>query len=861
MDYEKLGLFYLGKEVNESTEDNPLLLYSSADLCTHALCVGMTGSGKTGLCIGLLEEAAIDKIPAIIIDPKGDMANLCLTFPEMKAEDFEPWVDEEEASRKGLSKAEFASKEAENWREGLASWQQNPERINLLRENAELTVFTPGSTTGEPLSILNLFSCPPKETLADTEGLSDLVTGTASSLLGLLGMQADAMQSREHILLSNLFLQAWKEGRNLDLPGLIAAIQRPPFDMIGVMSLDAFFPEKDRFQLALRFNNLLASPSFSSWLEGFPLDIDSLLWNKDGKPRHAIISIAHLDEAQRMFFVSLLLNQLLAWTRRQNGSSSLRALFYMDEIFGYFPPVANPPSKKPLLTLLKQARAYGLGVVLTTQNPVDLDYKGLANIGTWMIGRLQTENDRARLLDGLQGMMDANGKGFSRSEMDKLIANLNKRCFLLNNIHEAEPVIFQTRWALSYLRGPMSREEIKMLKDKGLSTPAELGQKRAAQIQVTSAEEVARQEEAAQDPVAAAAQAFAAAAAETATVVSNQGAAPASAWNTEVQPFDVVEDAAQVAEPQSSVQSQSVISQKEGGFLQVPAKVDNYFLPNVREGVEVKPAIGAVVEVFFKDKDGNMISEKEVRLAKITENVLAVNWADSEILDIHPNDISKHAPAGVTSQSLPAPARDEKNYKTWQDDLIDYIFRNKVMESYENRNFKVYSNAGEEERDFVIRLTEVVREERDKELAKVKERFARKIATAEERLRKAEQAVEREEDQAKDAKRQTAISLGATVIGALLGRKKFGSTTFTKAATAGRSASRAARADSDISRAEATLEAREEDLKILNEELEEALNELQERFTAAAEEYKTVETRPLKRDINVRLMGVFWTEA
>src|SRR5436190_10373430 len=416
-DFEKLGAFYLGRPYDLQTKQpkEGLLLYDSKDLVTHAVCVGMTGSGKTGLCIDLLEEAAIDGIPAIIIDPKGDLSNLMLTFPNLAPQDFEPWVNAEDAQKKGLSPADYAKQQSELWTKGLSDWGQDGDRIKRLRDAADFRIFTPGSNAGIPVSILKSFDAPPPIIREDNELLGERINTTTTSLLGLLGIEADPIRSREHILISNILNLDWSAGRNLDIAGLIQKIQAPPMTKIGVMDLDSFFPAKERFELAMSLNNLLASPSFASWMEGESLDIQQILYTSNGKPRHAIFSIAHLGNAERMFFVSLLLNQVLGWMRTQSGTTSLRALLCMDEVVGYMPPVAAPPSKRPLLTLLKQARAFGLGVVLATQNPVDLDYKGLANVGTWYLGRLQTERDKARLLDGLEG---AAGGKLDRAALD-----------------------------------------------------------------------------------------------------------------------------------------------------------------------------------------------------------------------------------------------------------------------------------------------------------------------------------------------------------------------------------------------------------------------------------------------------------
>lgn len=464
-DFEKLGVFYLGRpyDLAKKKPKPGWLLYDSKDLVTHAVCVGMTGSGKTGLCLGLLEEAAIDGIPAIVIDPKGDLANLMLTFPQLRGEDFAPWINEDDARKKGLSPGDFAAQQAELWKKGLGEWGQSGERIQKLKDAADFVVYTPGSNAGIPVSILKSFAAPSHEILDDVELLRERVGTTTTSLLGLIGVEADPIKSREHILLSTILDQAWRKGQDLDLASLIQQIQTPPVSKVGVLDLDSFYPSKDRFALAMQLNNLLAAPGFSAWLEGEALDVGQMLHSPAGKPRIAIFPIAHLSDAERMFFVTLLLSQTLGWIRGQSGTTSLRAILYLDEIFGYFPPVANPPSKAPLLTLLKQARAYGLGVVLATQNPVDLDYKGLANIGTWFIGRLQTERDKARVLEGLEGAAASSGKKFDKQQMEQLLAGLGSRVFLLNNVHEDAPEVFQTRWTLSYLRGPLTRTQIKTL--------------------------------------------------------------------------------------------------------------------------------------------------------------------------------------------------------------------------------------------------------------------------------------------------------------------------------------------------------------------------------------------------------------
>jgi hypothetical protein len=462
-DFEKLGVFYLGRRYDAAAgrvTEEPIL-YESQDLTTHAVIIGMTGSGKTGLGIGLIEEAAIDRVPVIAIDPKGDLGNLLLSFPDLNGADFEPWADPRAAAQAGQSPAEFAASQAAAWRQGLADWGQQPARIARLRAAADFALYTPGSTAGMPLSVLKEFSPPPAELRADADLYRERVQGTVTGVLTLLGVAADPLTSREHILLSSLLDDAWQRGEATDLAALVGLVQKPPFGRVGVLDLESFYPGAERQGLALRLNSLLAAPGFEAWTRGEPLAADRLLFTPSGQPRVSVISIAHLDDAQRMFFVTLLLTELVGWMRRQSGTPSLRAILYMDEVLGYMPPVASPPSKSLLLTLLKQARAFGLGVVLATQNPVDLDYKGLANAGTWFIGRLQTERDKARVMDGLLGA--AGGERLDAKALDATLAGLGKRQFLLHNVNEQHPVVFATRWVMSYLAGPLTREQIRRL--------------------------------------------------------------------------------------------------------------------------------------------------------------------------------------------------------------------------------------------------------------------------------------------------------------------------------------------------------------------------------------------------------------
>jgi len=420
----------------------------------------MTGSGKTGFGIGLIEEATIDKIPSIIIDPKGDMGNLLLAFPDLKPEDFEEWVDADEAQNKEMDTQSYAAQVASNWENGLKSFYQDKNRIKLYKENADFTIYTPGSSAGIPLSVLSSFDVPSEDILDDPDIFSSMINSTVMGLLALVGIKADPLSSKEYMLLATIFSYFWKKKRDLTLEELIGYIASPPFERVGVLSLKIFYPQNERLKLAMLLNNVLASPGFSMWTEGEPLDIQKLLYTEEGNPKVSILSIAHLDTAQRMFFVTLFLNKYISWMRQQRGTPSLRTIPYMDEIFGFFPATSNPPSKKPMLILLRQARAYGVGVVLATQNPVDLDYKGLSNIGSWFLGKLQTKQDKDRVMDGLiKNSADSLNKG----EIGSLLSNMKKRTFLLKSAHLDHLSLFQTRWVLSYLRGPLSKPEIKKL--------------------------------------------------------------------------------------------------------------------------------------------------------------------------------------------------------------------------------------------------------------------------------------------------------------------------------------------------------------------------------------------------------------
>ncbi|MBN1153559.1 DUF87 domain-containing protein [candidate division KSB1 bacterium] len=792
--FEKLGAFYLGKvfDVSKKELTEELVLYDSKDLTTHAVCVGMTGSGKTGLCVSILEEAAIDGIPSIIIDPKGDMTNLALNFPDLKADDFKPWIDENEARKKNLSLEEYAAKQAESWGNGLKQWGQGGDRIKKLQESADLCIYTPGSSSGVPVSILKSFAAPPNEILEDTDSFNDRVSSTVTSLLGLIGIDADPIKDREHILLSSILQHFWNKHQDLDLSSLIRAVQEPPITKIGVFDIATFYPQQDRFELAMALNNLLASPAFQSWVSGDALDIGSFLYTNEGKPRISIFYIAHLSDAERMFFISLLLNQIQGWMRTQSGTTSLRALLYFDEIFGYIPPVSNPPTKKPLLTLLKQARAFGLGVVLATQNPVDLDYKGLSNTGTWLIGRLQTERDRDRVLDGL---LSASGDSkFNKQDFESIINNLGKRVFLLHNVHEKEPVVFHTRWAMSYLAGPLTRTQIKtLMADKSKRSSIKMSHE--------------------------------------------EGNAPTSTTTATSHHAPLIPEIVQYYMPIRS-------ARPEGGKL------------------VYRPHLLGALSIRFTDKKNNINHvEQTTLITPIIDQAIPVSWENNVSVDMDLSELLKKPEEEAIYERAPSAALDSKNYKSWEDDLLTHIYRSYKLTLLKSNLLDISSKPHESERDFRARLTLLAREQRDQYMEELRSKYDKKIAAIESKIRKAEERVNREKDQSKNQKLQTAISVGTTILGAFLGRKTLSKTTISKAGTAMRNASRTMKESGDVERAEEELKQYQQELQDIHTAFQEEIDAYNSNMDIQTESFDHVSMLPLKKDIQVELFCFTWVPA
>jgi hypothetical protein len=838
---EKLGSFYLGAayDLDSGEQLDEPIVYDARDLTTHAVCVGMTGSGKTGLCVGLMEEAALDKVPAILIDPKGDITNLLLQFPELRPEDFKPWINADDARRKGKSVDEYAESTAELWRNGLAGSGITPERIRQTIETVDYTIFTPGSEAGVPINIMGSLAAPEMDFDANAEAIREQIAGTVSALLGLTQIKADPMTSPESILLANIFEHYWRQGEDLDMPKLIKAIQEPPVRQIGVFDVDTFFPSKDRFKLAMAFNNLVASPTFQAWLEGEPLDIDTLFYTADGKPRHSVFYIAHLSDSERMFFVTLLLENLVSWMRRQAGTTSLRALLYFDEVFGFFPPTAEPPSKRPLLTLLKQARAFGVGVVLVTQNPVDIDYKGLTNAGTWFIGKLQAERDKDRVLSGLKGAISQAG-GSAKVDYDTLISRLGSRVFLLHNVHEDEPVVFHTRWAQSYLRGPLTRPQVHTLMADRIAAA-----KASASAAVAPAPAAA--------PVAAPA--------ETSEAAPTSAPAPAPAEEAAPEPASQGPDGYTDTPPGVDPKIEQVylpIMVDEGDAVRA--------LQQKAEGADVKqvqlvydPVILGVATVSFVDRKRDIEEQRPlVVVAEAPRQIGGVDWEDVEQLDLKPRDL-RSKPQQVEPEQGPffAPPPESANsvreLQSARKDWSDWLYYNSRLPIQVHEDLDVFRKPGESERSFSIRLQQAARERRDAEVDKLTDKLQKKIKAIEDRKKKEERELAEDKAEYAGRKQEEWMGLGETAIGFLMGRRR--STGFSRAATKRRMT---AKARMDIEESEQQIAEYEEQLKELEEQMQDQIDEIGAHWESVADEVTTDELKPRRTDVDVDLVTLGW---
>ncbi|MFN8383131.1 MAG: DUF87 domain-containing protein [Anaerolineales bacterium] len=836
--------FYLGRLLDSKTSKltTTPVEYNPADLTTHAVVTGMTGSGKTGLCISLLEEAALQGVPAIIIDPKGDLTNLLLHFPELAPQDFQPWIEPEMARRAGKTMEQAADEAASAWRAGLKEWGIGPDRLQALKNAAQFAIFTPGSDAGIPVSVLSSLAAPDLDWDTNRETLRERISSTVTALLGLVGLtDLDPIRSREHILLSNIFESHWSEGRDIDLKELILQTQTPDFKELGAFPVDTFFPPKDRMELAMTLNNILAAPAFETWREGQSLDVKSLLYTEDGRPRHSIFYLAHLSDGERMFFVTLLLSAVETWMRTQSGSTSLRALLYMDEIYGYLPPTAVPPSKGPLLRMLKQARAFGLGLLLATQNPVDIDYKALSNTGTWFIGKLQTERDKNRLLDGLES---AAGAGLPRAAMDKLISSLGKRVFVLHNVHEKAPVLMQTRWVMNFLAGPLTRNQIPALNDLAGAQaslqmpPAPVSVAKTApkpQPSVESLQPIQR------------------------SAISN----PSSA---DSQPA--------IVQPSTNRQASSANQKSDGSLTKppLPAGIREYYLPQnfslpeafqsagramppqaMIQGVMYRPSLLAAAQVRILDRKYGVDSEMtRASLVDSLDRRGIVRWDDFAYAGPSLDKVETMPIAGARFGTIDSPLNDSKLMTALQKDFTDWAFRNSSVTARVNAALKVYGGPDVSQAEFMKACADTARDSCDTEIEKKTAAIEKKIKTLEDKLAKEERELRQDQEDLQNRNIETGIN-GVEVVAGLfgVGRKKSISTPISKYRMA-------QNAKAEVEESVDTIAQYKKDLTALLRERDDVAAEIKDRWGRVVNDIKEVAINPKKTDVYVNIFGVAW---
>lgn len=801
---------YLGGVIDPANGERTgeAIQLESHHLTTHGVIVGMTGSGKTGLGIDLLEEALLDGIPCLVIDPKGDMGNLSLNFPTLSAGDFRPWIDEGEATRDGKDPDEVAAATADMWKTGLASWGIEPDRMRRLADAAEVTIYTPGSGAGVPLNIIGSLEHPGIDMADNAEILRDEIEGYVSSVLTLAGVDADPVSGREHILLSTIIEKAWEAGENLTIESLIGEIPQPSrIRKLGVFNLDTFFPKKDRMKFALALNSLVASPSFQSWSTGLPLDVESLLY-RNGKPRAAVMYLAHLSDEERQFVVTLLLSKLVTWMRTQQGTSSLRALVYMDEVFGFAPPTAEPPSKRPILTILKQARAFGVGMVLSTQNPVDLDYKAMSNAGTWMIGRLQTERDKARILEGLSSAAGSTDIG----AFDKMISGLGKRQFVLQSTRRKAPAVFSTRWAQSYLAGPLTREQVETLTD-----------------------DISGDVTATKQPVS-----------RTSGTPAPPQAAPAP----------------QVAAPAP------VAGDSEDTVTLAPAVADgirvSYTTPTTPwldivggnpAGRSLKPVITATVDLTFDDQYAD-VNHDEIFEAVIDPLDDAITSENIRLVDHDERDFTSTRPDGLSFQIVDEKIQNKTWWKSAETSLKDYLYRNRSVTVFKNADLKLYSRVGETREDFTQRCRKAADDAADDAVAALKEKYETRLDRVKDQLKAAERRVSELEVDVSGRKQQEMLGGVGDLIGSIFGGKR--ATTAIKGAASRRSQTR--RTAERLTTATSKVEDKEVDIEELEADLADDVVEITDVWDDKATNIEAVEIGLEKTDISVRELGLVWIQ-
>lgn len=880
--------FYLGRRFDPTTRRliDEIVYYDSRDLTTHAVVVGMTGSGKTGLCITLLEEAVMDNIPSIVIDPKGDITNLMLTFPELRPEDFAPWVNIDDARRAGMEVDEYAQEVAQQWRDGLASWGITPQRLARLKANARFSIYTPGSDSGLPVSIIDAMQAPRDGFEADEELHRERISGIVTALLALVGKQVEPVKDREHVLIANIFEHAWRLGQDLTLEDVILRVQKPPFAKLGVFDVDTFFPEKDRFSLAMDLNNIIAAPSFQSWLQGEPLDIQSLLYTPEGKPRVSIFYVAHLNDAERMFIVTLLLENMLAWMRTLSGTTSLRSILYFDEVFGFFPPhPRNPPSKEPLLRLLKQARAFGVGLVLATQNPGDLDYKGLSNAGTWFIGKLQTENDKNRVLTGLESLQSANHP-FNIDDIDRMLSSIDPRVFIMHNVHDSGGAFpMHTRWAMSYLRGPLTRQQIRQLMADQRQKPyyqtyAELQARHAAP---PPPDRLPEQGGPLETPILAGSTPPPA----TLPEMPEPQATPRPATLPDfdappVRPVSLpagVEDMPPAEPALPTVVAPRAPEPEMAGLNAAPppvaASINQYYLPLERTPDQARaqwqqqtglavpaaggarlvygPVLFAQADVRYTDRKANLTFTRTYAYhVPDVSNAGLVHWDEHEAPPVDPKRISQQPAGDAAFMDLPPGLADSRRLTALKNDLIETIYQTAGVAVPHNPVLDLYGSPDMRRRDFLVQAQAIARQRRDEAVDQITRRYAVEFDKLEGRLRQIARGLEGERQQLQEAKNEELFTTGEALLSLLRGR-----TTYTLSRVS-RTRRYKGYIQEDIYKSEAQIAELERQLYEKEQEFQHALAEANAYWGEAASLVEEYRISPYKKDIYLGIFGIGW---
>ena len=886
--------FYMGRRYDPTTRRliDEVVYYDSRDLTTHAVVVGMTGSGKTGLCITLLEEAVMDNIPSIIIDPKGDITNLLLAFPELRPQDFEPWVNIDDAQRAGLDVPEFARDMAQRWRDGLASWGITQQRVQHFKQNAHFSIYTPGSDAGLAISILDAMQSPRGGWQPDDDEFHrERISGIVTALMALIGRNVEPVRDREHVLISNIFEYAWRRGIDPTLEDLILQVQKPPFPKLGVFDVDTFFAEKDRFALAMELNNIIAAPSFQSWIQGEPLDIQSLLYTPEGKPRVSIFYVAHLNDAERMFIVTLLLENILSWMRAQSGTTSLRALLYFDEVFGFFPPHPyNPPSKEPMLRLLKQARAFGLGLVLATQNPGDIDYKGLANAGTWFIGKLQTENDKNKVLSGLETVSTVD-HAVNVDDVDRLLSSIDPRVFVMHNVHDSTGAIpMHTRWAMSFLRGPLTRQQIRALmadqkqqpfyptyqQQHGGYSPT---QPYAAQPGVGQTQPYATRPGATPPPPSLPEM--------PGTLPEMPGATPPPSLPGRGAPSapNLTQPSVGITQPTSGY-TQPTGSQARGSGANLPEGVSptppplsstaaQYFLPSdvsmeqavslweQRTGMRAGSSAGALIvyqpfllaqaEARYADRKSNVsaIQEYCYHVPQV-ERAGLVHWEEFEAPYVDPRSLSGSPFGDAAYGDLSPGLTDSKRLTALKSEFVDYIYKTAALTIMHNPTLELYGEPGMRRRDFLVEAQGLARQRRDAETDLAVARYDKIFDKLESRLRKTARDLAADQKELDALRNEELITAGEAALSLLRGR-----TTYTLSRVS-RTRRYKGQAREDVYGAEQVIVELEGELEEAQLAMEDELRRVNEKWGQIASQVEEYRLTPFKKDIYPGVFGIGW---